>query len=598
MATSSTLPNGNLLFYGDNLTVLRERIPPGSVDLIYLDPPFNSNRGYNVLFKEPDTTESEAQVRAFKDYWKWDLAAERVYAELTGLGAEDKRGIPPRLVTLMEAMRTFLGKNDMMAYLVMMAIRLIELRRALKPTGALYLHCDPTASHYLKLLLDAVFGPERFTSEVIWKRTSAHSGAHRYGPVHDVLLFYARSDKYIWNPLYQPYDDEYINTFFEQRDPDGQKWKRGDLTGPGIRTGDSGLSWRGVDVTAKGRHWQPASYVYEKYKKITGDDLARYPLMKRLDRLDEIGLIHWPDKTGGMPRYKCYLEDMPGIPLQDIWTDINPLHNLSKERLHYQTQKPIALLERIIATSSNEGDVVLDPFCGCGTTIYASQRLKRRWIGIDITHLSISLIQRRLDTAFSGIKYEVKGEPTDEGSARKLAAAKPFEFQYWALSHIGAHPADDGPNPGKESKKGMDRGIDGIIRFRDDPRAKQSQRIIVSVKAGKNLSPVMVRELRGTIERENAPIGVLLTMYPPTKEMKREAALAGLWHSSTWKRDYPRIQIITVSEIFAKTNRVEYPGQDVTLLATQKDKRREENLGLPGIGAPVQVKKTRKVAAG
>ncbi|HEY9158937.1 DNA methyltransferase [Candidatus Binatus sp.] len=551
---------GNLLFYGDNLSVLRENLASESIDLVYLDPPFNSERDYNVLFKEHGT-ESEAQIRAFEDYWHWDITAEKTYAELTNTDAE-KRGVPGRLVTLMESMRQFLGQSDMMAYLVMMAIRLAELRRVLKPTGSLYLHCDPTASHYLKLILDSVFGPTIFKNEIVWKRSSAHSdtkqGRRQYGRIHDLLLFYTKSGEWTWNPQYTPYDPEYVEGFYKFVEPEtGRRYRLGDLTGPGgAAKGNPRYEVMGVT-----RYWR---YSKEKMQELI-----------QQGRVIQTG-------PGVVPAYKRYLDEMPGVPLQDVWTDLNPVAAQAAERLGYPTQKPVALLERMINASSNEGDVVLDPFCGCGTALHAAQRLNRRWIGIDITHLAIGLIRNRLDTAFPGIEYQVHGVPADAEGARVLAGTDPYDFQWWALPLIGARPIANGEPDQKKGKKGMDRGVDGVIRFIDNPAAQRSNRIVVSVKAGKNLSPWMVRDLRGTVERENAPIGVLLSMYEPSAEMRSEAAKAGLWHSDSWGRDYPRIQLITIEEAF-KGKRVDYPGRDVTLQAAPTEERVSETLPLAGM---------------
>jgi DNA modification methylase len=545
----------NHLYYGDNLGILREHIADESIDLIYLDPPFNSQATYNVLFRSPTGEQSQAQIEAFEDTWHWADEAERAFDEVMMSGNTDA-------AEMLRAMRMFLKENDMMAYLTMMAIRLLELRRVLKPTGSIYLHCDPTASHYLKLLLDAIFGPEQFKSEVIWKRTSAHSSAKRYGPVHDILLYYVKTNEHTWNPSYQPYDEEYITTFFEQVDPDGRRWKRGDLTGPGVRFGDSGKRWRNIEISAKGRHWQPASYLYEKYRKLTGDDLAKYPLLDRLDKLDQLGLIHWPDKSDGMPRYKCYLEDMPGIPLQDMWTDINPIHNLAAERLGYPTQKPETLLERIIQASSNEGDVVLDPFCGCGTAIHAAQKLRRQWIGIDITHLAISLIEKRLNDAFPGVTYEVHGTPKDLGGARALAAADKYQFQWWAVSLVNAVPYG-----GK--KKGADTGIDGHIYFKPD--GKTTEKAVVSVKGGENIGVSMVRDLAHVVDREKAKIGVFITLVEPTRPMLAEAVKVG-FYDSPFSGKIPKIQVLTIAELF-DGRKPHIPLVDVT---TFKKAKRED----------------------
>ena len=414
----------------------------------------------------------------------------------------------------------------MLAYLAMMAPRLVELRRALKPTGSLYLHCDPTASHYLKLLLDAVFGPERFRNEIVWKRTSAHSSAKRYGPVHDVILYYTVGDEYTWNPQHQDYDQTYIDAFYTHRDPDGRQWRRSDLTAAGVRHGSSGKPWRGIDVAAKGNHW-----------KFT---------IETLDKLDAEGRIHWPKKIAGVPMYKRYLDEMKGVVLQDMWNDIKPMHNLDKDRLGYPTQKPIALLERVVLASSNPGDIVLDPFCGCGTTVEAAQKLGRTWIGIDITHLAISLIKVRLGDSFGdAASYGVVGEPTTAEDAAVLAGSDKYQFQWWALGLVGARPV--------EQKKGADKGIDGRLYFHDGSTA--TRQIIFSVKGGK-LKATDVRDLRGVLDREKAEIGVLLSFEDPTALMRAEAASAG-FYKSPWGM-HPKMQLLTVAEILAGTS-VDYP---------------------------------------
>jgi DNA modification methylase len=497
----------NQLYYGDNLDVLRRHIEDESVDLVYLDPPFNSNASYNVLFAERDGTQAASQIKAFEDTWKWDEEAARAFEEVVEAGGKTSQA--------MQAFRAFLGESDMTAYLAMMAPRLLELRRVLKPTGSLFLHCDPTASHYLKLLLDSVFGPDQFRNEIIWKRTSAHSSAKRYGPVHDVILFYGRSDEMQWIGGFQEYDDDYVKQRFARGDE--RPWKDADLTGSGIRHGETGEVWRGFDVTAKGRHWA-------------------YPPTE-LDRLDAAGMIYWPEKKGGWPRFKKYLNDAKGVPLQDVWTDVFPLNSQARERLGYPTQKPEALLERIISASSNAGDVVLDPFCGCGTTVAAAQKLGRRWIGIDITNLAITLIRSRLTDTFHGAaQYEVIGEPVSLPDAAKLTADDPYQFQWWALGLVGARPV--------EEKKGADKGIDGRIYFHvGDNKTRQ---IILSVKAG-HVTVSQVRDLRGVLDREGAEMGVLLSLEEATGPMRKEAASAGVY-TSPWGK-HPRLQLVTVEDL-------------------------------------------------
>ena len=499
----------NALYYGDNLDILRRYIDDESVDLVYLDPPFKSNQTYNVLFAERDGTQAASQIKAFEDTWRWDEAAARAYQEVVETGGQVSQA--------MQAFRTLLGDNDMLAYLSMMAPRLVELRRLLKPTGSLYLHCDPTASHHLKLLLDAVFGPQQFQGEIIWKRTSARSDSRRYNGIHDTIFFYSSGKSFTWNTQHQPYDDEYIKEFYTHVDNDGRRWKRGDLTSPNPRPN---MMYRFKSYPSPKKGWRFTQ--------------------ARLEELDRQGKIHYPKDPHGVPRLKQYLDKMPGVPLQSVWTDIRPLHNLAAERLGYPTQKPEALLERILQASSNEGDVILDPFCGCGTTIAAAQKLGRRWIGIDITHLAIGLIRHRLHDAYGDQvtdTYEVIGEPASLPDARTLAAADPYQFQWWALSLVHARPA--------EQKKGADKGIDGRLYFHEGDTGKTKQ-VVISVKAGKLHAPY-VRDLRGVIEREQAEMGVLLSLEIPTAKMRTEAASAGFYESAWGK--HPRLQIVTVGEL-------------------------------------------------
>jgi site-specific DNA-methyltransferase (adenine-specific) len=520
----------NALYYGDNLTVLRESIARESIDLIYLDPPFNSQASYNVLFRSTSGEDSQAQIHAFEDTWRWGQEAERAFDEVIGSWNTDA-------AELLRALRAFLKENDMMAYLTMMAVRMLELHRVLKPTGSLYLHCDSTASHYLKLMMDAIFGPTLFRNEVIWKRTSAHNDPKKWGRVHDTLLFYAKGETNIWNQLFMEYDPAYLEMFLDSVDEKGVRYKRSDLTGAGTSQGDSGKQWRGIDVTSKGRHWATPDAMIEEF--VGKKAAATLSTQQKLDLLDERKRIHWPEKEDGMPRLKQYVEDLPGVPLQDVITDIRPLHNLAAERLGYPTQKPLALLERIIAASSNEGDVVLDPFCGCGTTIHAAQKLKREWIGIDVTHLAISLIEKRLNDAFPGIKYEVHGTPKDLEGARALAAQDKYQFQWWAVSLVNAVPFG-----GK--KKGADSGIDGLIYFK--PEGKATEKAIVSVKGGDNVNVAMVRDLAHVVDREKAKIGVFITLADSTGPMRTEAVKAGYYETIYGK--YPKIQILTLADLF------------------------------------------------
>ncbi len=503
----------NTLYYGDNLDILQRYIKDESVDLVYLDPPFNSNANYNVLFAQKDGSQSSAQIQAFEDTWQWDQNAIQTYTR------EVEKGGP--VADALRAFNLILGDSNMMAYLTMMAPRLQELQRVLKPTGSLYLHCDPTASHYLKVLLDMVFGVENYRNEIVWKRSHGHNSAKKFGANHDVILFYGKTYKVIWNTVFHEYDQSYVDKHYRHIDKDGRRYKHENPTGAGISKGITGQPWRGIDPTAKGRHW------------------ARIP--EELERLDREGLIYWPEKKGAWPYIINFLDEKNGVPGQDMWADIDPINMMAAERMGYPTQKPLALLERIINASSNPGDVVLDPFCGCGTAIAAAQKLGRNWIGIDITHLAIGLIKRRMEDTFGdSLKYEVIGEPTTVEGARSLAEQDKYQFQWWALGLVGARPADQ--------KKGADHGIDGRLYFHDDTSGKTKQ-VVLSVKGGQHVNVSHIRDLIGVLEREKAEIGVYISLEESTKPMRAEAAEAGFYHSDTWNRDYPKVQILTIAEL-------------------------------------------------
>jgi site-specific DNA-methyltransferase (adenine-specific) len=517
----------NKLYYGDNLDILRRYIPDASVDMVYLDPPFNSNANYNILFAEKDGTKAAGQIQAFTDTWTWDQEDEAVYADLVTAGG--------KVADCVQAFRTFLGPCDMLAYLVMMAPRLVELRRVMKPTASIYLHCDPTASHYLKILMDAVFGPVRFMAELVWQRAGAHKLASGWDSVHDIILTYARGEEPFHQNVYVPYTAEY-KARFKNVDPDGRRWQDVALTAGGSsksETARSQMPWRGY-MPPPGRNWSAPRFVTDHLKLPRKMDV-----LEKLEAMDKAGYIHWP-KNGGTPRFKQYLDMLPGLPVSDTWVDIPPINSQAAERLGYPTQKPVALLERIIQASSNPGDMVLDPFCGCGTTVHAAQKLGRRWIGIDITHLAITLMKERLRDAFGKkVSFDVVGEPTSIPDAASLAESDPYQFQWWALGLVGARPV--------EGKKGADKGIDGKIVFQGDEPGK-FENVLISVKAGKT-GAAHVRDLRGVVERDKAAIGVLISMEAPTAPMRTEAATAGFWESQVWGKRYPRIQILTVSEL-------------------------------------------------
>ena len=453
----------NTLYYGDNLFILREHIPNDSVDLIYLDPPFNSNRDYNVLFKDEHGSDSEAQIKAFEDTWHWNLEAEQTYAELLTEASE-------HIAKMIDALRDLIGSNQMMAYLVIMTSRLIELHRVLKPTGTIYLHCDPSASHYLKIIMDVIFGKINFRNEVIWAYRGGGTPRKDFGRRHDIILRYSKSDKYEFYPdlIRIPYQAEGIG-----------------------RTDDA--MW--------GKH-KGTNKIYK------------------------------PNPLGKVP--------------EDWWL-INPLNANSPERLGYPTQKPITLLERIILSSSKPGDIILDPFCGCGTAVVAAEKLKRKWIGIDLTHLSISAMKFRLKDMFPGIQFKVIGEPADIGAARQLAIEGRYQFQWWALSLVpGAMPLG-GQEGSREGKKGSDKGVDGVLTFIDDASGK-AKRALIQVKSG-HVNSSMIRDLIGTVQREKAALGVFITLEEPTRDMITEALTAGFYNSVGWHKKYPVIQIYTIDDL-------------------------------------------------
>lgn len=448
----------NVLYYGDNLEILRGHIPNNSVDLIYLDPPFNSKATYNVLFKEPTGEPSQAQITAFEDTWHWGEEAEKTFQEIV-------YNAPARVVDMINAFRSYIGSNDMMAYLTMMCIRLLELKRVLKDTGSIYLHCDPTASHYLRVVLDTVFGVKNFRNEIVWYYRGAGVSPKYYAKRHDILLFYSKSDNWKFNPdpIREPYAEATVERF---------KHYIGNVRG----SRDFGIQ-------------------------------KLHPLGKHPD---------------------------------DVW-QIQPIAPSAKLRLGYPTQKPEALLEKIIQASSEEGDIILDPFCGCGTALVEAQRLNRQWIGVDITHLAISVMKWRLGKLFPNIKYKVIGEPKDLAGAKELASQNKYQFQWWAISLVDGQPYGD-------KKKGADTGIDGYIYFMDEK--DKVKKAIVQVKSG-SVSVGQIRDLAGVIDREKAGIGLFISLEPPTKPMETEAVSRGFYKSPFSGKDYQKIQMLTIEELLS-----------------------------------------------
>lgn len=531
----------NALYYGDNLSILKQHIPSESVDLVYLDPPFNSNRNYNLLFKQSadrkrrgkpvadsPMEDSAAQIMAFEDTWTYHPGMFEEFA------ADPDNG---RLLHLMNALKEILGQSEMLAYLLMMAPRLLQLHRVLKPTGSLYLHCDPVASHYLKIVLDVVFGPEHFRNEITWKRTISHNDAVRwFGDVSDTILYYAKDQRRVMFAVqYQPYDEQYVKKFYRHLDENGRTYAVDNLRSPNPRPN---LTY---DYTASnGVTYKPHA---------NGWTLS----LEKMRQFDAEGRLFFPRSPNGRLRVKRYLDQMSGTPVGSVWDDIRPVQSQSAERRGYQTQKPLALLERIIKASSNEGDVVLDPFCGCGTAVIAAERLKRRWIGIDITYLAVAEIISRLSSETDAVRdehYTVEGTPTDALSARRFFEQtapqnhKPFEM--WAVSLISGQPLE---------KKGGDRGIDGRLPIYD-PKGNLNWAMI-QVKGGA-LNPGYIRDFSHVITREKAVFGVFICLDEPTKQMSNEALEAG-FVEGFGAHKIPRLQILTIKELLEEKKRPDFP---------------------------------------
>ncbi len=535
----------NALYYGDNLDILRHYIKDETVDLVYLDPPFNSNATYNVLFGERDGTQAASQIKAFDDTWKWDQSAALAYQITVEQGGQVSRAL--------QAFRTFLGESTMLAYLSMMAPRLVELRRVMKPSATIYLHCDPTASHYLKMLMDAIFEVKNYKNEIIWQRVNSKGNVQRkFGGVHDIILRYTKqSGLEKWNQLYRQLNASYVDQAYRYvEEGTGRYYRMDNLTASMQRASKGQIyEWKGV-TPPPSRCW-----VYAK---------------ERMEELDNAGLIVY--SKNGYPNFKRYLDENMGEKLPDIWDDIFQIS--SKELLGYPTQKPISLLERIISASSNPGDVVLDPFCGCGTAVAAAQKMGRQWIGIDITHLAVTLMKHRLWDSFGkDLPFQVLGEPVSVPDAKTLASSDPYQFQWWALGLVGARPVD--------KKKGADKGIDGRLYFHDENGSGVTKQVIFSVKAG-NTGVAHLHELRGVIEREGAEIGVLITMENPTRPMRTEAASAG-FYDSPWGTRHPRLQLLTVEELLGG-KQIDYPPTrgNVTFKKAEKEKIEQCHPELPG----------------
>jgi DNA modification methylase len=533
----------NQLYYGDNLTIM-QKMPKSSVDLIYLDPPFNSKKNYNIMYKNMTGKPVPEQVDAFCDTWELDAEKEETAKAMPVLMRE--HGVEDYYVQFwrlwIQALRH--TQPHLLAYLIYMVQRLLHMKTILRSSGSLYLHCDPTASHYIKVMLDGIFGHNNFRNEVIWKRTSSHSSAKRWGPVHDVILFYTKSDDYTWNRVAQAYDKSYIKDFYRHEDSEG-RFRLGDLTGAGTRTGDSGKPWKDVDPTTSGRHWAVPAV-----PGLSPAEIKAMTVQERLDALDDLGLIYWPEK-GSIPQFRRYLDPLKGVAIQDVVGDIDPISPHAKERLGYPTQKPLALLDRIISASSNEGDVIFDPFCGCGTTIYSAEKNRRGWVGCDIAILSIRLMRDVLTAKYQlteGKHFEVSGIPVSVEQAEELFKRDPFQFQHWLVERAGGFPMQ---------KKVADRGIDGRIYF--ETIGNGLKEMVLSVKGG-NIRPTDIRDLRGTLEREEAAcMAGFLSLKEPTRAMKADAAQAGVYRYKDVA--YDRIQFLTVADILENKREFHTPSK-------------------------------------
>lgn len=524
----------NKLYYGENLDRLRA-FPDEFVDLIYLDPPWNPKADYNVIFRDALGRTSNAQRDAFAGTWQWGPVAEDHYAYLTET-ARSHGAVPAPVGTLIAALRSAIGSNQMLAFVVEMTIRLVELHRVLRPTGSLYLHCDPTHSHYLRLILDTIFGPERFLGEIVWKRTTTHSDAKRWSPDADRLLVYSKSDLFTFYPAFGPHDPGYVQRDYRFREPDGRVYRLHDMASPNPRP-NLMYEWKGHAPPVKG--W--------RFSRET------------MERLDREGRIWYPDSKAKRPKVKRYLADMPGTRIGSVWTDLPNVHPWSKERLGWPTQKPLALLTRILEASTNPGDIVLDPFCGCGTALDAAESLGRedpakvrQWIGIDNTWHAIAVMKARLRERF-GLEVQVEGAPTEVEGARQIAQQEPNgrdQFEAWALSAVDAIPH------GGPQKKGADRGADGLITFSGANHTLESA--IVSVKSG-HVEAANIQQLRGAMARHGGVMGLFITLEEPSKPMRTEAATAGLYHSEISDKDYPRVQILTVRELLEEGRKPQLP---------------------------------------
>ena len=523
------------LIRSDNLEAMRE-FSDESVDLIATDPPFNSKRDYFVPYRDERGQEPDTLVRAFTDTWRWGEAAAETYTELIV-------DVSAQVSDTIQGLRQFLNETPMMAYLVMMGIRIVEMQRILKPTGSLYLHCDPSASHYLKIILDAVFGASNFRNEIVWQRTSAHNDGNRFGRVHDIILFYSKNPRPLWNPVYTAHDPEYVERFYRYEDERG-RYQVDNLTAAGTTQGESGQPWRGVDPTGVGRHWAIPHRNSWPEDVQPPENYENLSVQARLDALDANGLIYWPPR-GRVPRFRRYLSTSRGRRVHDVITDINPLAGQAKERTGYPTQKPVELYKRFITAASNEENLVLDPFCGCGTTLMAAEELNRQWIGIDLTYLAIGAVKHQIERYFPQLQDSVSivGTPENEAQALELARTDPQGFEEWCVTHVLKFKSN--------AKKVADGGIDGTFRF---PLGKQRGRqafgkAVAQVKGG-NYTLGHIRDFRTAMQNQDADLGVFVVTSPPSSGMRTEASRTGTYRHPLFDMEAPALQIYEIQDYF------------------------------------------------
>ncbi|MDP8240737.1 MAG: DNA methyltransferase [Candidatus Hatepunaea meridiana] len=542
----------NELFYGDNLDILKNSIEDCSIDLIYIDPPFNSKRSYNVLFESIDLSDTKAQKEAFADTWS-NVAYLDEMCEIQDLDLD--------LYRILQTLDRVRVSKGAISYLTTMALRIYYMHKKLKSTGSFYLHCDTTMSHYLKMICDLIFGYKNFRNEISWERSHTRSSISKiYRRSHDVILFYSKSNKYRFNIQYLELS-EASKKLYSKKDETGY-YRTVPLLVSGTRNGETGKEWRGVNPSNYGKngmHWVTLHKNLNKYVK------------------DE--LIYWGKDGRKLPQLKYYLHQNPGVPSSDFWKDISNVQQI--ESLGYQTQKPEALLERIIKASSNEGDIIADFFCGCGTAVAVAQKLNRKWIGADISHLAIRLILDRLLKPYDNNRdklneiknsIDINGFPKDIATAKDLAQKTKkgrFKFQDWIIEVMLGGVS-------KQVKVG-DGGFDGYLTFYKT--RKEKDLIIIEVKSG-NVNVRNIREFINVVETENAGIGVFVCFEENvTKPMLLSAKKVGFYESDLFGQKYDKIQIITVEELLHGKSINYPPNTNVTFKkATMINSGNKDNL--------------------